>query len=39
MISNHALVFAQLIMKGKKHGVHPFILRIRDDDWKDLPGI
>jgi len=30
LISNYALVFAQLVMKGKKFGVHPFIVRIRD---------
>lgn len=38
-MANHALVFAQLIIKGKKHGVHPFIVRIRDENWNPLPGI
>lgn len=28
--SNHALVFAQLHIKGKKHGVHPILVQIRD---------
>jgi hypothetical protein len=29
-MANYALVFAQLIIKGKQHGVHPFIVKIRD---------
>ena len=30
IICNHALVFAQMIVKGKSQGVHAFIVRIRD---------
>jgi acyl-CoA oxidase len=30
IMANHALVFAQLIIKGKKYGVQPFIVKIRD---------
>ena len=38
-MANHALVFAQLIVKGKNHGVHSFIVKIRDENHKPLPGI
>lgn len=38
--ANHALVFAQLHIKGKKHGVHPIIVPIRDiKTHQPLPGI
>lgn len=32
-------VFAQLITKGENHGVHCFIVPIRDEYGNDLPGI
>jgi acyl-CoA oxidase len=34
-----AAVFAQLITKGEGHGVHCFVVPIRDDAGEDLPGI
>jgi acyl-CoA oxidase len=34
-----AAVFAQLITGGEGHGVHCFVVPIRDDDGNDLPGI
>jgi acyl-CoA oxidase len=34
-----AAVFAQLITDGEGHGVHCFVVPIRDDDGNDLPGI
>lgn len=37
--STHALVFAQLIIKDKKYGVQPFVVRIRDDNLKPMPGV
>jgi len=37
--ANHACVFAQLIINGKKHGVHAFVVPIRDKDHKPYPGI
>ena len=37
--ANHAIVFAQLIIKGKKYGLHAFLVPIRDDDGKLLPGV
>ena len=39
LFATHALVFAQLIIKGKNHGVHSFICQIRDQDLKPLPGV
>lgn len=38
-MSNWALVFAQLIIKDVKHGVHGFLVQIRDDNYNPLPGI
>ena len=38
--ANVAAVFAQLITPdGKGHGVHCFVVPIRDDDGNDLPGV
>jgi acyl-CoA oxidase len=34
-----AAVFAQLITQGEGHGVHCFVVPIRDDAGNDLPGI
>ena len=34
-----AAVFAQLITQGECHGVHCFIVPIRDADGNDLPGV
>lgn len=39
VFSNSAAVFAQLIIKGKNHGIHAFIVPVRDKDHKTLPGI
>jgi len=39
IISTHALVFAQLIIKGKSFGVHAFIVQIRDSNMKPMPGV
>ena len=33
------IVFAQLIIKGKRHGVHAFVVQIRDKDHKPVPGV
>ncbi len=32
-------VFAQLITKGEQHGVHCFVVPLRDAKGKDLPGV
>ncbi len=34
-----AAVFAQLITKGEGHGVHCFVVPLRDDKGDDLPGV
>lgn len=34
-----AAVFAQLITRGEHHGVHCFVVPIRDEHGQDLPGI
>jgi acyl-CoA oxidase len=34
-----AAVFAQLITAGEGHGVHCFVVPIRDDEGHDLPGV
>jgi acyl-CoA oxidase len=34
-----AAVFAQLITEGEGHGVHCFVVPIRDDAGNDLPGV
>ncbi len=31
--ATHCAVFAQLIIKGKKHGVKTFIVQLRDTKW------
>jgi len=37
---NHAIVVAQLIIGGKRYGVHPFFVQLRDiDTHRPLPGI
>src|SRR5919202_2987579 len=34
-----AVVFAQLITQGKNHGVHAWLVPIRDDDGNPMPGV
>ncbi|XP_050548999.1 probable peroxisomal acyl-coenzyme A oxidase 1 isoform X2 [Daktulosphaira vitifoliae] len=37
---NYAVVVAQLYTQGKCHGIHPFIVQIRDEEtWMPMPGI
>lgn len=38
-VATHALVYAQLIIDGKEYGLHSFMLQIRDENHKPLPGI
>ena len=39
-VANHALVMANLVVDGKNHGMHPFIVQIRDlNTHLPLPGI
>ena len=37
--ATHAAVYAQLWIKGKCYGVHVFMLQLRDENFKPLPGI
>ena len=39
MFANYAIVFAQTFVKGKNHGVNPFLVQIKDKDYNWLPGI
>ncbi len=39
VLANHALVFARLFAGGEDHGVQPFVVRIRDERGRVLPGI
>ncbi|KAL3615602.1 acyl-coenzyme A oxidase [Castilleja foliolosa] len=39
-VSTHAIVYARLVLDGKDHGVHGFIVQLRSlEDHKPLPGI
>lgn len=38
-VATHAAVYAQLIIDGKEYGVHVFMLQIRDENHRPLPGI
>ncbi|CAM9023369.1 unnamed protein product [Wickerhamomyces anomalus] len=37
--SNHAVVYARLISKGKDYGVKPFVVQLRDKNFNLLPGV
>ena len=38
--ANHALVMAQLYIQGKLHGMHAFVVQIRDlNDHLPMPGM
>ena len=37
--SNHAVVFGQCIVDGKNEGVSPFLVKIRDENMKEVPGV
>lgn len=37
--ANYAVVVAQLYTKGQCHGVHPFIVQLRDEEtWAPMKG-
>ena len=39
LVANHAIVYAQLVIDGKKYGVQPFMVQLRDmQTHKPLPG-
>lgn len=38
--ANYAVVVAQLYTKGQCHGIHPFVVQLRDEEtWMPMPGI
>jgi acyl-CoA oxidase len=37
--AKYAVVFAQLMIKGKSEGVHAILTRIRDDQGRPIPGV
>ena len=37
--ATHAVVYAQLLIKGKEYGVHVFWVQLRDENLEPLPGI
>lgn len=38
--ANYAIVVAQLYTQGKCHGIHPFLVQLRDEETHEpLPGI
>lgn len=38
--ANYCIVIAQLYTKDQCHGIHPFIVQVRDDEtYEPLPGI
>ena len=39
MFATHACVFAQLFIKGKRHGVQAFVVQIRDGEHRAMEGI
>jgi len=38
-IATHVVLYAQLLIDGKEHGVNVFIMQIRDENHLPLPGI
>lgn len=37
--ANWAIVFAQTIINGKNEGINSFLVQIRDDQMKPMPGV
>jgi acyl-CoA oxidase len=37
--ASHAVVFAQLVVGEESHGVHAFVVRIRDEDGNPMSGV
>lgn len=37
--AHYAIVFAQTIVNGKNEGINIFMVRIRDDNLKPIPGV
>lgn len=39
MLSKYAVLYCQLIVKGKSYGVHPLWVPIRDENHNPFPGV
>ena len=39
LAATHAVVYAQLLIKGKEYGVHVFFVQLRDEHHNYLPGV
>jgi hypothetical protein len=39
LIATHAVVYARLIIDGKDYGVHEFMVQLRDDKHRPMPGV
>jgi len=37
--ATHAVVYAQLIIEGKEYGVHVFMVQLRDEGFRPMPGV
>ena len=37
--STHAMVFAQLLINGQNHGLHGFMVQLRQSDGTTMPGV
>lgn len=38
-VCTHAIIYAQLLIDGKEYGVHSFMVQLRDENHRPLPGI
>eukprot|EP01012_Entosiphon_sulcatum_P013152 TRINITY_DN1841_c0_g1_i1.p1 TRINITY_DN1841_c0_g1~~TRINITY_DN1841_c0_g1_i1.p1 ORF type:complete len:698 (+),score=140.75 TRINITY_DN1841_c0_g1_i1:24-2096(+) len=39
VLCTHAIIYARLILKGKDYGYHAFVVQLRDEHHKPLPGV
>jgi acyl-CoA oxidase len=39
LLATHAVLYARLLIAGKDHGFHAFMVQIRDENHRPLPGV
>ena len=39
VMSTHCVLYAQMIIHGEEKGVHVFMVQLRDEDLRPLPGV
>eukprot|EP00759_Apiculatamorpha_spiralis_P049732 PhF_6_TR44434/c0_g1_i1/m.68397/K00232/E1.3.3.6, ACOX1, ACOX3; acyl-CoA oxidase len=39
LLATHAIVYARLLIGGKDHGYHAFMVQLRDENHEPLPGV